>query len=387
MKLTDGTAFGSSPWPKALGGPRNANATLVNFRGTGKTLWSAPIRCVPMAVGEDGCLFAMGGNTLYAVEPGGTVRWHRTANERFGEPAALADGSLLVVEDGRLVARDQRTGDERWSHDYGYYWRHLAPEVTLDGSIVLIRGVSNSWEDLELCLLGPGPEVLWTFPLSWGPHRVSILEGVIAVTDKSYLLGLDYEGRLLWIANRHGFVAGSDATGVERSIEYEEFTTPPMRLESSKIAAGYKWYSGQDVLIFDTASRSVSLSGYPRNLRSPVTLILSSPPRLAGNLLQNLYSGEITGQMVFEKKLQWGILNIVSDACGNIVASTSVDRDYWEKYLEPYSLHDRCGLTGLDPAGNELFRWVAPGPMSEALAVGKEGEIYCASEGRLWAVG
>jgi hypothetical protein len=160
-----------------------------------------------------------------------------------------------------------------------------------------------------------------------------------------------------------------------------------MRLDGSKIAAGCKWYSGQDILIFDTASRLVALSGSPRNLRSPVTLILSAPSRLAGNLLENIYSCEITGQMVFEKKLQWKILNIISDASGNIVASTSVDHDYWNKYREPYSLHDRCGLTGLDAAGNELFRWVAPGPMSEALAVGKEGEIYCASEGRLWAVG
>lgn len=380
-----------------LGNAGNNNLARVVIQAKGETWWSVPIpgqeRVSSIIVAEDGCVFVSSPDALTAVEQDGSVRWDRKLGQPFGDPIALADGSILLTEEEggqrRLVARAQATGEELWSMR-GDGWPPVRPAVAPSGAIVLKRYIRDA-RALDLQCVNPGGEVLWSYRLASLNYReVLALENLVVFSDGAYLTGLDGQGNLLWRANRHGFLRGAEAAAVGSALEHNSITTAPMLLDNSQIAAGCTWHDGHGMLIFNPSAGTVTswpnVSARAMPFDPPVAVLPSPGPRLAGASLRTLLVFDVAGRIMLQAELPWEIRNIIGDPAGNLVVSTSVDSDYWEKYRDPYDLHLACSIAGFAPAGNQLFRWVAPGPMSGPLAVGKSGELYCVSEGKLWAI-
>jgi outer membrane protein assembly factor BamB len=374
-----------------LGNAGNTCVASVAASLRGKTQWSIPLTSewrYRIVVGEDGSLFVASSTLLLALDPGGQVRWRRspTGDGGFGAPIALADGTIFLTSDGgrRLVWWDQATGAEHRS--IAGEWGGLA--IT-DAGDIIIRRESPEGRGGELCSLGSDGVVRWSHPLAKIGGPALVVGNRIVIADGSYWAAFDTDGNFLWLANRHGFVFGDQAKDVPRVVDDEHFWTVPMRLDESRIIGGYTHYSGHEFLILDPSKGTVAAcenSGRPFPSDGPVVITPGREPHMAcadGNALQVF---DNSGKLLFERRVPWAIINIVSDSIGNLIVTEGVDPDYWSKYKDAYSLHDACGVVGFDPKGNQLFRWTAPGPMGAALAIGKMGEIYCVSEGRLWAI-
>jgi len=386
--------FGSSPWPMDFGNPGNTSVASVAASMAGQTLWSVPISSewgYEIVVGEDGCVFVASSDCLLAVEPDGGIRWRHRLGGGFGAPTAFADGSIVLAEDvgRRLVARDQATGDERWSVS-GEGWSLRRPTATSDGNVIQQRG-SSVGSGTELCCLSFEGNPRWSYQLSRSGGEALALNGLVLIADGSYLTGLNNEGQFLWLANRQLFIFGDSSRDVERVIKSEHFWTPPMRLDESQIVAGCKWHDGHGILILDLAKRTVAFCGGTASMalpfRQPLVVTPGPQPHLVGAFGTALMAFDVYGRLIFERAAPQEINNILSDSIGNLIVSEGVAPDYWKKYKDAYNLHDSCGLLAFNAAGEQVFRWIAPGPMAGALAVGKAGEIYCVSEGKLWAVG
>jgi hypothetical protein len=387
--------FGISPWPVPCGNAGNTGVASVAVSVGGRTLWSVPLEVqwgYRMVVGEDGGLFVASPGWLLALGATGEFRWRRprAGGGGFGTPMALADGSLVLTEDGgrNLLSLDQATGQERWRLPDGS-WSPAGATATDDGDIILRRELPDG-EEAELCCLRPGGALRWSYRLSDIGGRALIMKDRIVVADGSCLTALDTEGNFLWLANRHEFFFGDCARDVQRIIDDEHFWTAPMRLGEARIIAGYTHFSGHEFLILDPSRGTVTACepterAFPAH--GPVVAIAEPVPRFAGAFGAALLVFDVSGALLFERKVPWEIVNIVSDAAGNLIAAEGVRPDYWRKYKDWHNVRDACGLVGFDSAGDQLFRWTAPGPMAAPIAVGKAGEIYCISEGRLWAVG
>jgi outer membrane protein assembly factor BamB len=387
--------FGTSPWPMVSGNAGNTGVASVVVRPGGKTLWSAPLAAewgYRMVVGEDGGLFVASPGWLLALGSDGGFRWRRprTGSGGFGTPMALASGSIVLTEDaGRnLLSLDQVTGEERWRLPDGS-WSPAGPTATDECNIILRREPLIG-TGAELCCLDPGGALRWSYRLSKGGGRALVMNDCIVVADGSYLTALDVQGNFLWLANRHGFVFGDGAKEVQRIVDNERFWTAPMRLDESRIIGGYTHFDGHEFLVLDPSRGTVMAcepTGRPFPSHGPIVVTPGPAQHFAGVSGNALRVFDVSGALLFERAAPWEILNIVSDPVGSLVVVEGVQADYWVKYKDAYNLHDACGLVGFDATGNQLFRWIAPGPMANAIAVGREGELYCISEGRLWAVG
>jgi hypothetical protein len=286
------------------------------------------------------------------------------------------------------LSLEQATGAERWCLK-DWLWSTGGATATGDGDLVVARAPSEGAR-AELCCLYPDGALRWSYRPGKLANKLLVVKDLIVIVDGSCLTALDAGGHFLWLANRHGFVFGDRAKNIPRVVEDVGFFTAPMRLDESRIIIGCSYYQGHNFLILDPSrAAAVTCEATGRRFPSngPIVVTPGPIPHLAGVAGTALLVFDTSGALLFKQRAPWEILNIVSDRAGNLIVAEGVDPDYWRKYRDPYELHDACGLVGFNAAGHQLFRWTAPGPMASAIAVGKAGEIYCISEGRLWAVG
>ncbi|MBV9559491.1 MAG: PQQ-binding-like beta-propeller repeat protein [Bradyrhizobium sp.] len=383
--------FGSSSWPILLGNAGNTGVASVAASLGGATSWSVSLDAenerggYRIVVGEDGSLFVVWPSSLLALDPTGEIRWRRprTGEGGLGTPMALADGSIILTEDGgrKLLSRDQATGNERWS--IPGRWAFVTAFAV---DAILAQREPSSGNDAELHCLGASGQLRWSYPLLGSfQGRTLVTSDRIVVANDGYLTALDFDGNFCWRANPRGFVAG-DPRKLPPAADHERFWTEPMRLDERRIIIGYSHYDGHEFLIVDPVAKEVTTPDYFAHPSPPVIVTPGPEPRLVGHLSMRLRAFDTVGTLLFERRAPWEILNIVADSAGNLIVAEGVEPSYWSKYKDAYSLHDACGLVGFDAKGDLLFRWTAPGPMDAALAIGRLGEIYCISEGRLWAV-
>jgi outer membrane protein assembly factor BamB len=372
--MSGSNPFGSASWPMVTGNAGNTGAASVAASLGGKTLWSVPLPSgsgCRMVVGEDGGLFVASSGSLLALDPNGEVRWlrPRTGEGGFGTPMALADGSIVLTEDhGRkLLSLDQVTGVERWC--LMGWWSTAGATATGDGGLVVRRALSDE-APVELCCLDPSGALRWCYRPGKIANKSLVTKDLIVIVDGASLTGVDTGGHFLWLANRHGFVFGDRAKDIARTAEDVLFFTAPMRLDESRIIIGCSYYEGDNFLILDPSrAAAVTCEAFPSD--GPIVVTPGRVPHLAGAAGTALLVFDTSGTLLFERGVPWEILNIVSDRAGNLIVAEGVEPDYWRKYKDWYKLHDACGVVGFDAAGNQLFRWTAPGPMASAMAVGR----------------
>ena len=100
----------------------------------------------------------------------------------------------------------------------------------------------------------------------------------------------------------------------------------------------------------------------------------------------------LEGQMQWEVQTPKDPKIILSDPFGNVVLCHSAEFEIWDKYHDNFRelytyLEDWCFVKAVSFDGEEIFKWKAPAPLSGVLAIGKKGEVYCVSDGQLWAIG
>jgi hypothetical protein len=173
-------------------------------------------------------------------------------------------------------------------------------------------------------------------------------------------------------------------------VEHEDIRTAPIYAGGSEVLVGWSSWDAHELLIFDVADRTVrpmeNRSERAMLFRPPLAGPMAPERRVAGGWAAELLVFDFFGALLFQRKLPLALSDVLADVAGNIVVSTSVDQKYWLNYRDPYKLHDACVLTSFDPVGNLRSKWIAPGPITSSLAVGRQGELYCMSEGRLFAI-
>ena len=363
----------------------------IILRAAGTVRWSLPIMALEAVVGEDGSLFVTEGEAVIALEADGDVRWRHQAERPLGLLAA-ADGLLIHTEEHgrRLVARDQATGRTRWSLESNL-WSVVPPVAMPNGDIIHQRHRYDA-RTTALCGLSSNGALLWSYEMPGiAPSGVLVMHDFIVATEGGSLVGLDMGGARQWIADRHGFTSSGP---VKRTGDLDRdgyFTCRPLAFGAGRILVAQRWYDGRNLLVFDPAARAVApLQELGREtvipFEAPIAVLNHPELRVAGAIGGALFVYDRAGRLLFRRTVPWKIVDIAGDSEGSMVVLISVKQSYWDKYRVSYELHDACGLYGFDAHGNALFRWLAPGPMSGLMVLGRAGEVYCVSEARLWAI-
>ncbi|MFZ5517217.1 MAG: PQQ-binding-like beta-propeller repeat protein [Candidatus Zhuqueibacterota bacterium] len=178
----------------------------------GSIIWefhtSAFITNYSDAIGLDGTIYFVDTQgTLYALNPGGTLKWSTRGKEglKGGEYMSIAmspDGSILYVfgEDSTLNAIDAQNSQLIWQYPIGYDI-YSSPLVDCEGNIYFFAREMNQ---NVICSAKPDGQLRWKFK---GKEAVSLIavshlhidkDGNIYFINSYQICSLDYDGNLRW---------------------------------------------------------------------------------------------------------------------------------------------------------------------------------------------
>ena len=392
----------NTSWSTECGNVFNNNMSSAIATARGQVLWSVslPTRYgKQIVVSENGSCFVMTQNQLIAVEPNGHISWTQSSKYWIVSPILLANEQLIIAgnidseNSCLLMIKDQSTGKTLWSLSVNTL---TALALTPHRQFLL----SKYQPDRSSCLQAVNleGELLWSTSLPQSLiYPPLVLEDLIIIESPSYLQAYSYDGLLLWIANQDGFEIANSTNREQLAMKVnhprDRIKTPIIWLGKDRVLAAMWWYDGFGLYIFDIRQHQVWLWPNPKpdGLRSSRPLaVLSFPdqePYLAaiGGERKTMLV-DLEGNKLWEHQTYANPLNIIADAAGNVFITHSPSTEKWDKYKQFYALEDKCFVKGFNFQGQEIFSWRAPGPLSSSLAIGKAGELYCISEGYLWAI-
>jgi len=169
---------------------------ITNTGQSGSSKWVLPVGGFQPAIGSDGTIYLNGSDTLYAVNPNGTLRWSLTiTNDGYkvsyvSSPALGFDGTIYVAAAGRLRAitngvemRNLVVDDTQDSYD--------SPVVGRDGTVYYgstQTSVLSAVSTKHGRVVGLLPD--WKLRC---PFEVETLSGSVVVHyDKAPVTGGDY---------------------------------------------------------------------------------------------------------------------------------------------------------------------------------------------------
>jgi hypothetical protein len=223
------------------------------------------------------------------------------------------------------------------------------------------------------------------------PQQPLVWDQGLALTDGVSLRAYDLEGELLWIADRDGFRDAGDADAT---------TTVPGGGAIARVSDGrfLAKLAGAGLCVVDATSRTIHpLEGQvgvrpsfaiPEIPGSGRCVAAACPGREIGNGVWTwgVVARRLNGDVLWEHRLETKPLGVIADAAGTVLVWSSPDKQDWAKYRHWYELSRECLVHAIDPSGQRRWTWMAPGPLTGSLAIGGEGEVYAAAEGRLWAL-
>lgn len=114
------------------------DGSLYAVNPDGSERWSVPVdfRGVPSSpsIGPDGTIY-VGGAGVFAITPGGSVRWHFPGSQVTTTPIIGANGNVYVAAAGGITALDSE-GQLLWNHPVGGS-THGSPAIGPDGTIIV----------------------------------------------------------------------------------------------------------------------------------------------------------------------------------------------------------------------------------------------------------
>jgi outer membrane protein assembly factor BamB len=170
----------------------------------------------PVAIGQDGTIYIVGNQTLYALNPTGAITWqYEMGSYSLSCPAIGADGTIYVgTVDGVLYAISPG-GAFKWSYAAGN--DRSSPAVGPDGTIYI--GAQSGY----LYAVNPNGSFKWSKPTGIADSSPAIgADGTIYVGGGPYLYAFKPDGTQKWryLAGNvsGGMVYSSPAIGPDGTI-------------------------------------------------------------------------------------------------------------------------------------------------------------------------
>jgi hypothetical protein len=178
----DGTIYGGVNYGFDAGG------VLFALTSSGSLIWSSTVYVGTPAVAESGTIYVLGlgGERLYALNPGGTLQWQVNApgQAQFCLPAIAPDGTAYVGTAGDGLWAINALGSVVWvATPGGRTYFFAPPTIGADGTIyaTALNGDSGT---SSLLAVNPNSTLKWSTVLCQGTS------GTFAVSDEP-VIGLD----------------------------------------------------------------------------------------------------------------------------------------------------------------------------------------------------
>jgi len=200
-------------------GSGGSGATLYAFRPDGTLKWTSPVKGYVYsspAIGTDGTLYVGSGGKICAVDPAtGDVIWYYQTGDsiRLSSPALAEDGTVYVGSlDDQLYAINPG-GTLKWSRATGGNIES-SPAVAPSGSVYV-----GSLDHKVYAFSSEGtPE--WVFPTTtevWASPAIGA-DGTVYIASRLTLYALTPNGTKKWERSGGGAIYGSPAIGFDGTI-------------------------------------------------------------------------------------------------------------------------------------------------------------------------
>jgi hypothetical protein len=321
---------------------------------------------------------------LAVVHPSGRPGWLvETDLGLLTEPVLLAGDRVLREEDGNLVTRDLATGA-------------IAVSIAVPGVSGMTAGpdgdlLHSAWipdRGPMLCRSAPDGPVRWVVPLTEPFVTLCRVGDRVLVADGGAVRGYDLTGVELWAAGRDGFRARD--VPVSRGGQVHG---PLQALPDGRVLVEFSESAGHGFYLLDPAVGTVRRVEAPVGLRRPMAVLPGGGPArlVAAGPTSEAGAGAVhvvddSGHLLWSHELPTSPQALMTPGEGRVLAVCSPALDRWTDYHHWYDLSGECLVRCLGAAGEQMWTWCAPVPLTYRPAIGPDGTGYVAGPGRLWAL-
>jgi outer membrane protein assembly factor BamB len=237
----------------------NPNGTIKWKLKTGGIICSAP------AIGTDGTIYfgttMIGDGAFRAISPNGTIKWtYPVGNLVWGSPAITDDGTIYVYANNKVLYALNHNGTLKWSYhvDAGYI-AYSSPAVGFDGTIY-IGSLGPNDDQGYVEAVYPNGTMKWRYTVGTWVHGSAAVadDGTVYVATDIDLIALyPNNGSLKWTSALHDCtwttpIIGPDGTiYVGSSQGYFNAVNPDGTIKwRFPISAGF-WFGGSAALSSD----------------------------------------------------------------------------------------------------------------------------------------
>jgi outer membrane protein assembly factor BamB len=178
------------------------------------------------AIGSDGTIyFGSLNDTLYALNPDGTLKWSYSTNgDIYSSPAIGSDGTIYFGSYDNYLYALNPDGSLKWHYDAGTDV-YTSPAIGSDGTIYFGQ-MYGEYHHGEFNALNPDGTLKWSYPTDCdiysspaiGPDG-TIYFGTLSWENDTYFYALNPDGSLKW-RNPTSNISSSPAIGSDGTIYF-----------------------------------------------------------------------------------------------------------------------------------------------------------------------
>jgi outer membrane protein assembly factor BamB len=185
------------------------------------------------AIGSDGTIyFGSLNDTLYALNPDGTLKWcYSTNGDIYSSPAIGNDGTIYFGSYDNYLYALNPDGSLKWRYDAGTSV-HTSPAIGSDGTIYFGQ-MWGEYHHGEFNALNPDGSLKWGYPTDCDIYSSpsigqdgTIYFGTFSWENDTYLYALNPDGTLKW-RYLTGNMRSSPAIGSDGTIYFESYALNP----------------------------------------------------------------------------------------------------------------------------------------------------------------
>jgi hypothetical protein len=341
-----------------------------------------------LLVAPDGRVIVSTRRFLAVVQPSGRPGWLvKTDLGLLTEPVLLAGDRVLREEDGNLVSRDLATGTTVVSIAVpGVSGMAAGP----DGDLLHSAWIPDRGP--MLCRSAADGPVRWVVPLTEPFVTVLATGDRVLVADGGSVRAYDLAGAALWTAGRDGFHGPGAPAPADGQVH-----GPLQALPDGRILVEFAEPDGHGFYLLDPANGTVDRLMAPVGLRRPVAVLPDGGPGRfvaagpneqaeAGAVRGAVHLTDDAGRLVWSHPVPAPPRALLAPAADRVLVVCSPTLDRWNDYHHWYDLSGECLVRCVGAAGEQVWSWHAPVPLTYRPAVGPDGTAFVAGPGRLWAL-
>lgn len=396
-------ALERSSWPHPFGGAGYGRVSPATLTARGQPAWSVQLAGsgpAEIVVAADGRCFVSSREHLTAVGADGEIDWSvRTPLGWDRLPIVLAGGGLLCYElagdTDLLVVRDQATGAVTHRLTPGGV-AHAAPAPG-SGIAMIVRSAAGT----SLRMVAMHGAERWSrtleHPTGYPPL---VWERGLALVDGYALRAYDLNGAALWWADDAGFHdAGAPGADERPRVQLSRMSAAPVvRAGPGVLVAAIESWGGGGLRALDVEARTVTRLDAAVQIGPPFALpdlpgrgpcvVTPGPGRQTGyNVWEwSLVALRLDGSVAWRHPMESAPRGVIADAAGTIVTWSTPTGERWSGYGRWFDLSRECVVRAVSAAGELLWTWHPPGPVTAGPVVGAGGRLHLVAGDRLVAL-